>query len=175
MNQYLSSLTAFIVQIVRRFLISINALAPIYLFTNIWKVFSRWWYKLHRGNVVREVLFKRYGYCLTIFLKEKMLTRFCRLKPIQLMWLRISSRKNGCWQWNSRPHEAGWRIYPSLNWVIIDSGSGLSPFRQLTIAQTNAEIKGFYLTISSVKWGKFYCIINVFITPSRFYVQMSFY
>ena len=36
--------------------------------------------------------------------------------------------------------EAEWRIYASLNWVIIGSDNGLSPVRRQAIIRTNAEI-----------------------------------
>ena len=37
--------------------------------------------------------------------------------------------------------EAEWRIYASLNWVIIGSDNGLSPVRRQAIIWTNAGVK----------------------------------
>ena len=39
-----------------------------------------------------------------------------------------------------QPIEAEWRIYASLNWVIIGSDNGLSPVRRQAIIWTNAPI-----------------------------------
>ena len=42
-----------------------------------------------------------------------------------------------------QPFEARWRIYASVNCVVIDSGNGLSPVRHEAITCTSAELVSF--------------------------------
>ena len=62
--------------------------------------------------------------------------------------------------------EAEWRIYASLNWVIIGSDNGLSPVRRQAIIWTNAGIL-LIGPLGTTQW-KFHRNWNIFIQVIAF-------
>ena len=82
-----------------------------------------------------------------------LLLRFC-----YLTYATITSNNGGDWRKIATPFvenhdcnstvsyliEAEWRMYASLNWVVIDSDNGVLPVRRQAIIRTNA---GIFLTL----------------------------